>query len=330
MNRYGNIFNISIYGESHSPKMGVIIDGIKQGVFIDLKIIENDLKRRRPEKSYETNRIESDNFSITSGIKDGYATGAPMHIEIINQNYDSSKYSDLADKPRPGTSDMVAYQKYHGFNDQKGSGHFSGRLTALIVIAGSIAKMMSSFIVASRIKSIGGETNKKLFDDILVSTKENNDSIGGVIELTATNLIPGLGEPFFGKLNSEIARILFAIPAIKGVDFGAGFGGEKLTGSRFNDEIINENGLTKTNNCGGINAGISNGNDIIVNCFVKPISSIRLPQRTINIKSNKIEQITISGNHDSSIISRIGIVLEAALHICLIDQYFLYCIHGKK
>ena len=330
MNRYGYLFNISIYGESHAPKMGVIIDGVKPGLLINLETIENDLRRRRPAESYETSRVEEDKFEITSGIKDGYATGAPLHIEIYNKNMESTKYETFKDTPRPGTSDMVAHQKYNGFNDYRGAGQFSGRLTSLIVIAGSIAKQMSPFIVSSRIKSIGGENNSEKFEEILNKAKGANDSVGGVIELIASEVVPGLGAPMFSKLSAEIAHMMFSIPSIKGVDFGLGFGTSNYLGSQFNDEIIDMNGTTKTNNCGGINAGISNGNDIVVNCVVKPISSIGITQKTINLTTQKQEMITITGRHDSSIIRRIQVVLEAGLHIVLLDQYLLSNIHGKK
>ena len=310
--------------------MGIIIDGVRPGLKIDLDLITSDLQRRRPQKIYETARVEKDLFLITSGFKNGYATGAPLHIEIENKEYNSANYSELKDTPRPGTADMSAYQKYHGYNDANGAGHFSGRITALLVIAGSIAKMMSPFDVRSRIKSVGGETDERKFEQVFASAKEKKDSIGGVIEVTAANLIPGLGEPFFGKLTSEIASILLSVPAVKGIEFGVGFAGEKLLGSQFNDAIVDVKGMTKTNNCGGINGGISNGNDIVVNCFIKPISSIAIPQKTINLKTRKLETISVTGKHDTSILSRVGVVLEAALHICLLDQYLLYSVHGKK
>ena len=328
MNSFGNLFRITLYGESHSKTMGVIIDGVRPGLFIDYDLIRTDLARRRPSKTYETTRIEQDEFEITSGIKDGYATGAPMHISISNSNFDSSIYEDIKHTPRPGTSDMVAYQKYHGFNDYRGSGMFSGRLTVLYVVAGSIAKMMSPFAVSSRIKSIGSETKIEVMEQILEVVKKQKDSIGGVIEIKATKLIPGLGEPFFGKLTSEIARMMFSIPAVKGVDFGIGFEGVHLMGSEFIDEITDTKGTTKTNNAGGINAGISNGNDIIVNCFIKPISSISKDLKTINLITNLEEVVHIEGKHDSTILNRIGVVLEAALHIVLLDQLCLAKIHG--
>ncbi|MDL2292480.1 chorismate synthase [Acholeplasma sp. OttesenSCG-928-E16] len=330
MNRYGKLFNISIYGESHQESMGIIIDGIIPGTFIDKKKIKEDLALRRPKEDFETKRIEEDEFVIKSGIKNDYATGAPLFVEIKNNKFSSESYDKYQNIPRPGTPDLVAKQKYYGFNDYRGSGHFSGRITALIVIAGSIAKMMLPFTFSNKIKQVGLEKNESNFDNILKETKNKKDSIGGIIELKVSNMISGLGSPFFEKLNSKIAEILFSIPAVKGVDFGIGFAGVSLFGSEYNDPIINLENKTKTNNSGGINGGISNGNDILINCFIKPISSIGIKQKTYNILKNKMDDLIIDGNHDSSIIKRVGIVLESALAICLMDQYLIYKAYAKK
>lgn len=330
MNSYGKLFRITLYGESHQPSIGVVIDGVNPGMKLDLALINDDLTKRRPGAKGTTPRVEADLYEITSGIYNGVTTGSPINLIIRNTNVVSKDYNHLLEHPRPGHTDLVAKQKYHQYNDHRGGGRFSGRLTAALVAAGAIAKQMIPFKFSNKITQIGDLEDLSKIDDYLTKISQEGDSVGGTIELNVTNMIAGLGEPFFYKLEGEIGKMMMSIPAVKGVMVGTSFDGKHLKGSEFNDLIIDEHGKTKTNNSGGVSGGISNSNDLVIKVFVKPTSSISKPQETYNLKEGKIKTLQVEGRHDTAIIRRVGIVLENALAIVLADMYLLHIAYNGR
>ncbi len=277
----------------------------------------HDLSRRKSGAKGTTARCESDFPDIVSGIFDGYTTGAPITILFKNENFRPIDYNIFAAHPRPGHVDFVALKKFAGFANLAGGGHFSGRLTLGIVVAGIIAKkIIVPVSIKAKILEIGGQTN---INDAIEIAMNNGDSIGGIIECIASNLPVGLGEPFFNSIESVISHLIFSIPGIKGIEFGIGFGASKITGSLHNDCFIDETGATKTNNSGGINGGISNGNNLIFRVVVKPTASIAAHQSTYNFNSKKIEELVIKGRHDVCFALRIPPIIEAATAIVLAD-----------
>lgn len=323
MNSYGTLFKVTLYGESHQEAIGVVIDGIPAGIQIDETKITEDLIKRQAGAIGTTTRIEPDLFKITSGVFKGLSTGSPIHLMIENVNVRSKDYEHLVNQPRPGHADFVSNVKYKGFQDYRGGGRFSGRLTAALVAAGAIAKMVIPFQLSNSLIQVGTLTDLSKIDTYLESISKQGDSVGGLIEVKATNMEVGLGEPFFNKLDAEVAKMMFSIPAVKGVEFGTGFKGLEMMGSSFNDEFIDETGKTKTNNSGGVSGGISNGNDLIVKVMIKPTSSIQKVQETYSFETNQKEVLQIGGRHDVCIARRAGIVLENALAIVLADLYLL-------
>ncbi len=318
MNSFGELLKLSIYGESHNEEIGLIIDNVPPGIKISEEDFYYDIDRRRPTSKFSTPRKESDKPLIRSGIYNNYTTGLPISISFTNTNTMSKDYDKFKSHPRPSTSDFVADKKYFSFNDFRGSGHFSGRLSVLLVAAGVIAKKVTSFKYNTCIMEAYG--HKITNNDI--SAIDVDSTFGGVIQVTVSDMIVGLGEPFFSSVESHIAKILFSVPSVKGVSFGAGFAGTKLTGKEHNDVIISKDGKTETNNNGGINAGISNGNDLVINIGIKPISSVS-KQKTFNFDSNSIEELVIEGRHDKTIVDRVMVVLENSIAFALADLYLL-------
>jgi len=317
MNSFGTNFRIQIYGESHGEGVGVIIDGCPVGTNIQTSDFIEDLSRRKSGAKGTTPRLEDDTPEFLSGIFNGFSTGAPLNIFFKNTNVNSKDYSNLINHPRPGHSDFVAEKKYKGFQDYRGGGHFSGRLTLALVAAGVIAKkILSEVKISAELIEAGGNSN---IVDAIDNAMSNNDSIGGIVECRASNLPIGLGEPFFDSVESIISHLAFSIPAIKGIEFGAGFESAKMTGENHNDNIIGESGKTETNNAGGINGGLTNGNDIVFRIAVKPPSSISKIQNTFNSDSNRIEELQIIGRHDVCIALRVPVVCEAITAIALAD-----------
>ena len=323
MNSFGRLFKVSIFGESHGDCVGVLIDGTPAGIKLSADDFSNDLSRRKSGKKGMTPRVEKDIPHILSGVFNGYTTGAPILIKFDNENVNDSDYSNLVDHPRPGHCDYTANIKYNGFNDYRGGGAFSGRLTLGIVAAGVVAKKIVNYNFESNIISLHNNSNKEEFDNEIDKALKNGDSIGGKIRIIVKNVDKGLGEPFFDSVESNISHILYSIGAVKGVSFGIGFEGEKLYGSEFNDLIIDQNGKTSTNNNGGINGGITNGNDLVINVFVKPTASISKAQETYNFKENKIKELVIKGRHDACIALRAPVVLENAVAIALADLFLI-------
>lgn len=317
MNTFGTIFRVSLFGESHGPVVGVTIDGCPTGMKLTEEELMTDLDRRRSGARGTTSRVEHDNPEILSGLYNGVTTGAPIVIMTRNTNKISTDYENLKNIPRPGHADMTSLVKYSGFADPRGGGHFSGRLTWGMVAAGTLAKkILSPAGVSAEVTEIGGTTETdRAIDDAI----KEDDSVGGIIECRVTGLYPGLGEPFFDSVESKISHIVFSIPAIKGIEFGAGFKSAAMRGSEHNDLILSSSGTTLTNNAGGINGGISNGNEIFFRVAVKPTSSISRPQETIDISKNKLADLIIEGRHDVSIALRMPVIVESAAAIALAD-----------
>lgn len=319
MNSYGTLFRVTLYGESHQDAIGVVVDGMIPGTVIDEARIKADLERRKPGAIGTTPRKEDDDFIITSGVFNHKATGSPIHLMIQNKNTQSKDYEHLKQQPRPGHADFVSQVKYKGFQDYRGGGRFSGRLTAALVAAGSLAKMMLPYQFSSEMISVGELTDLSHLDDYLLEIAKNGDSVGGIVKVMVKDVPIGLGEPFFQKLDAEIAKMVMSIPAVKGVSFGAGFEAAHEPGSYWNDQLLNERGITKSNHSGGVSGGISNGNDLIIKVLVKPTSSIQKAQKTYDFEKKEVSELTIGGRHDVAIIRRIGVVLENAIAIVLAD-----------
>ena len=320
MNHIGRLFQLNIYGESHGGSVGIVLDGVKPGIELSKEDFIYDLSRRKSGGLGTTPRIEPDEVIIDSGIFNGYTTGAPLSLRFLNTNTISKDYSNLVLHPRPSHADWTAREKYNGYNDYRGGGHFSGRITLGIVAAGVVAKkMLDGVKFKTELINLNGETNPKNFQNILKDTVEKKDSVGGIVKITITGVKPGLGEPYFDSVESNISHLLFSIGGVKGVEFGIGFDGVKLKGSEFNDPIIDNHGTTKTNNNGGINGGISNGNPIEIKVFMKPTPSIGIPQETYSFEECEIKTLEVSGRHDAAIVLRGMVVLEACCAIALAD-----------
>ena len=353
----GNKITYSLFGESHGEEMGIVINGLPEGIKIDFDYINEELFRRRPKKDgTTTSRIEADEYRIVSGIFNGFTTGSPLTAIIKNQDRKSSDYDILREVMRPGHADYTSRVKYRGFNDHRGSGHFSGRLTAPLVICGAIAKQIlkeKGINFYTRIKSIGDITDDikpdyaefeveklellrekelsgklALFSDIedeirnlVLKTADKKDSLGGSIECVITGIPAGFGNPFFYSVESVISHYMFSVPAVKAIEFGDGIEMSRKNGSYSNDEFTLEEGMVKTvtNHSGGINGGITNGMPVFFTCFIKPTSSIGISQNTINIKDMKNTSLEVSGRHDPCIALRMSPVIEAAAAMAILD-----------
>lgn len=317
MNSFGEIFRATLFGESHGPAIGVTVDGCPAGIPLGPEDFAADLRRRQSGSKGTTPRLEADLPEIISGVHNGHATGAPITLITRNANKISSDYSEFRNVPRPGHADFVAGYKYKGYSDMRGSGHFSGRITWGLVAAGVIAKkIMSESVFSAKLISAGGSED---IGQAIEKAIEANDSIGGIIECVINNTPRGLGEPFFLSVESAISHIAFSIPAIKGIEFGAGFRAATMTGSQHNDAFTGTEGSTRTNNAGGINGGISNGNDIVFRVAVKPTSSTGTAQETLDFSTGKMTTLSVKGRHDTCIALRMPVIVEAAAAIALAD-----------
>lgn len=342
---YGENLRFSIFGQSHSAAIGVTIEGVPAGEHIDVDELQRFLSRRAPgQGAWSTARREADAPEFLSGIVDGVTCGAPIAAIIRNTNTRSQDYAALADTPRPGHADYTAEVKYFGAQDKSGGGHFSGRLTAPLCIAGGICKQLlarEGIEIISRIASVGtvedeGEltasTAEKPFPcvsdaraadmlSLIAAVKAEGDSVGGIVECKVLGVPAGLGDPMFGGMENRIASAIFGIPAVKGIEFGAGFAAAKMRGSENNDAFSVENGeiVTKTNNCGGILGGITDAMPIVFRAAFKPTPSIAMPQRTVNLKTMQPQEIAIQGRHDPCIVPRAVPVVEAAAAVAVYD-----------
>ncbi len=317
MNSFGKCFHINIFGESHGSYVGVVVDGVPAGLPLNSNDFVLDLEKRKPSAFGTTQRLESDKPFFMTGILDGKATGTPILISFRNKRAHSKDYESFRELPRPGHADWVAYQKYGGFNDFRGGGQFSGRMTVGLVAAGVIAKKMIHPIkVTAKLLEVGGCKN---ISKTIKKVSQENDSIGGLVECRVNNLFPGLGEPFFDSVESLVSHIVFSVPGIKGIEFGSGFACSKMRGSECNDNFMNKQGKTASNHSGGINGGITNGNELVYRAAVRPTPSIPKPQTTVNIRTGNQETLTIKGRHDTCIALRIPVIIEASTAIVLAD-----------
>ena len=348
---YGEMIRLSIFGESHGAAIGMTLDGVPAGLPVDLDKLQEFLNRRAPgQNNWSTPRKEADRPEFLSGILNGFTTGAPIAAIIRNTNTRSGDYENLKNCPRPGHADYTAQMKYGGFQDAAGGGHFSGRLTAPLCIAGGLCKQWlenEGVRIGAHIQWLHG-LNDTFFDrldpqiseirtdfpvisaykaermrQIIDEARAACDSVGGIIECAAVGLPVGLGEPMFGGMESRIARIVYGIPAVKALDFGIGPSVANIPGSENNDAYTIQNGevRTLTNHCGGILGGITNGMPLIFSVSIKPTPSISRPQQTVNLETGEITTIQIKGRHDPCIVPRAVPVVEAASAIAIFDAW---------
>jgi len=317
LNSFGRIFRVHIFGESHGDCVGLTIDGCPAGLPLSVADFTTDIERRKPGAKGTTPRKEDDIPHIKTGLFNGKTTGAPITILFENNNTRSADYEKLRAIPRPGHADFVAGAKFGGNEDYRGSGHFSGRLTVCLVAAGVIAKKICAGInIVASILEIGGEAD---LDKGLQKAIDAKDSIGGIIECKVNGLPVGLGEPFFDSAESLISHAVFAIPAVRGIEFGTGFSAAKMFGSEHNDAIEDKTGKTFTNHAGGIVGGITNSNELVFRIAIKPTSSTPIEQQTLNIETNTVESFSVKGRHDLCIALRVPVVLEAVTAFVLAD-----------
>lgn len=322
MNSFGRIFKVQIFGESHGACVGVVIDGCPAGLAIDAGDFTADMQRRQGGNGMGTTpRKEDDIPELKSGVFNGATTGFPILIYIENNNTHSSDYEKLRRIPRPGHADFVAHKKFGGFEDYKGGGHFSARLTTGVVAAGVIAKkLLKGISVKASIIEIGGEAGiEKGLQKAIVA----KDSVGGIIECRINGLPVGIGEPHFDSVESVLAHAMFSIPAVKGVEFGAGFAAAKMFGTQHNDAIENIEGKTQTNHAGGIVGGITNGNELVFRVAIKPTASTPKEQNSLNWETGEMETFSIKGRHDLCVALRAPVIIEAYTAIVLTDLMLL-------
>lgn len=321
MNTFGRKFKLSIFGESHGEGIGIVIDGCPVGIALKEDDFKTDFDRRRSGARGTTPRKEPDLPRILSGVYQGKTTGAPIAIVFQNTNTQSHDYDEIKEIPRPGHADFTANQKYKGFNDPRGGGHFSGRITLGLVAAGYLAKQILKDVhFDAKVIEVGGSTD---IQTVIEKAMAEGDSVGGLIECRVNGLPVGLGEPFFDSVESMISHLVFAVPATKGIEFGSGFAATKMKGSEHNDELLDASGKTSTNHAGGINGGISNGNELVFRVAVKPTSSISKTQHSFNQSKNKTEDFNIVGRHDACIALRIPVIIEAVAAIALADLFLM-------
>ncbi len=322
MNSFGQIFRVSIFGESHGECVGITIDGCPAGLSLSPEDLAADLERRKGGKHKGTTPRQEEDFPIfKSGVFNGKTTGFPITILFENKNIRSEDYTKQRSIPRPGHADWVAHQKFGGFEDYRGGGHFSARLTAGIVAAAGIAKkLMKGLNIHAEVIEIGG--NKDL-EKGLQNAIDAKDSVGGIVECRVNGLPAGLGEPWFNSVESVLAHIVFAIPAVRGIEFGTGFAAAKMFGSEHNDAIMEMDGRTKTNHAGGVVGGITNGNELVFRLAIKPTSSTPKEQKSLNWDTEQVEKFSIKGRHDLCVALRAPVIVEAVTALVLCDFMML-------
>ncbi|MBQ0065712.1 MAG: chorismate synthase [Firmicutes bacterium] len=353
-NNFGTNISWTIFGESHGPAIGIVLDGLPAGFKIDENRIADDMEKRKAKGKISTQRHEADGVQIVSGFFNGYTTGTALTILIQNQNMKSKDYASIQYRLRPGHADYTAFEKYNGFQDYRGGGHFSGRLTACIVAAGSICRQIleqNGIYIGSHIEQLYTEKDEPFSNDydtlvsqihamnqkefatineevavkmnaIAEKAAEEGDSVGGILESAIIGLPTGIGEPFFDSTESILSHLLFSVPAVKGVSFGDGFGFASKLGSQANDAFYYENGMkTKTNNNAGINGGITNGMPILIHTCIKPTPSIFKEQESVNYQSKENVKLQIQGRHDPCIIHRARVVIDSVLAFGILDLW---------
>ena len=346
---YGDNLKLSIFGQSHGPAIGMTLDGIPAGLPVDFDKLQTFLNRRAPgQNDWSTPRREEDRPEFLAGVLDGFTCGAPIAAVIHNKNTRSGDYANLKDCPRPGHADYTAQSKYGGFQDAAGGGHFSGRLTAPLCIAGGLCKQwleemgiqISAHIAAiagvsdDRFDSLAPETSSVGIDfpvlspaagekmrEKITAARTTGDSVGGIIECAVTGLPAGIGEPMFGGVESRIAQIVYGIPAVKGLEFGSGFDAAAFTGSENNDDYLISDGKVdcQTNHAGGILGGITSGMPVLFRAAIKPTPSISRPQQSISLHKGEVQELVVKGRHDPCIVPRAVPVVEAAAAIAIYD-----------
>ena len=352
-NTFGNSVAVTLFGESHGEYIGAVIDGLAPGIEIDHSYIAHMLSLRRPEGKISTSRVEADEFKIVSGTLDNVTTGTPITVLIPNTNVKSGDYADIKKVARPSHADYTAQCKYHGFQDARGGGHFSGRITAALVAAGAICRLaleQKGIYIGTHVLRCAGisdrelgelssdisELNNKSFAvldeaasekmrEAIVAAASDGDSVGGVLETAIVGMPAGVGEPWFDSVESMLSHMLFSIPAVKGVEFGAGFAISDMSGSHANDPMRMRDGrvVTESNNNGGINGGITNGMPIILRTAIKPTPTIFKQQNTVDFKELKDTVIDPKGRHDPAIVHRARVVQDAACAIVMCDALSL-------
>lgn len=330
MDTFGRNYRVSIFGESHGVATGVLLDGVPAGICLSGQDMSADIDRRRSGAKGTTPRRESDIPEILSGVYEGHTTGTPLAVVFRNGNTRSSDYDLFRSVPRPGHADFVAGVKWHGFNDPRGGGHFSGRLTLPLVAAGTVAKKILSMLygdavtVSAELAEIGGIASgepgaMQKWDRILDEAEKEGDSLGGIVECTVTGLPAGIGEPFFCSVESLISQAVFSIPGVRGIEFGDGFNAARMKGSQHNDVFVSEDGKCSSNGAGGINGGITNGNPVTFRVAFKPTSSIRKSQHTYDFSRKEMAGLEVPGRHDVCFALRTPVIVEAAAAIALAD-----------
>lgn len=322
MNTFGRLFRISIFGESHGECVGITIDGCPAGLALSPDDMLPDLERRKGGQGKGTTPRKEDDYPlIKSGVFNGKTTGFPITILFENKNIRSEDYEKQRSIPRPGHADWVAHQKFGGNEDYRGGGHFSARLTTGIVAAGVIAKkLMPGITIHATVTEIAGEKNTELGLQKAIDAK---DSVGGIVECRVAGLPVGLGEPYFDSIESVLSHALFAIPAVRGVEFGTGFAAATMFGSEHNDAIENMDGTTRTNHAGGVVGGITNGNELVFRIAIKPTSSTPKEQNSLNWDTGKTEDFSVKGRHDLCVALRAPVIVEAVTAIVLADFLLL-------
>ncbi|MBQ5978767.1 MAG: chorismate synthase [Bacteroidales bacterium] len=339
MNTFGRNFRVQVFGESHGEAIGVVIDGVKAGMPLCKEDFMEDIFRRKSGAKGTTPRIESDEPEFLSGVFECHTTGAPLAIIFRNNNTRSSDYEALREVPRPGHADFTASVKWNGFNDPRGGGHFSGRLTLPLVAAGVIAKKQCRASLSEQfgsndisfqagLKEIGGETDPSKWDALLEETAREGDSLGGIVECRIDNVPAGLGNPFFDSVEALLSHAVFSIPGVRGIEFGDGFAAARMKGSEHNDPLMlhsERSGLAPSgvkftkNGAGGINGGITNGAQVVFRVAFKPTSSIAKTQKTLNIKTGETVSLNVPGRHDVCFALRTPVIVEAVAAIVLAD-----------
>lgn len=324
-NTIGNSLSVTLFGESHGKAIGAVLDGMPSGIKVDEEYIASQLTRRRPKDALSTPRQEKDEYSILSGVFEGHTTGTPICITIPNADTHSSDYGEMQYKMRPSHADFTANCRYNGFQDYRGGGHFSGRITAALVAAGALvlpALNKKGIYISTNIKSIAGETKEEIWKEKILAAKADGDSVGGVLETLVTGIPAGVGEPWFDTVEGVLSHAIFSIPAVKGIEFGLGFGFADKLGSEVNDQMYIDGDTVKcyTNNNGGVLGGITNGMPIVFRAVIKPTPTIGKEQKTVDINTMSDTTIVARGRHDPCIVHRAAVVVESVTALVIADM----------
>ena len=324
-NTIGNSLTVTLFGESHGKAIGAVLDGMPSGIKVDEEYIASQLPRRRPKDALSTPRQEKDEFSILSGVFEGRTTGTPICITIPNADTHSSDYGEMQYKMRPSHADYTANCRYNGFQDYRGGGHFSGRITAALVAAGALvlpALNKKGIYVSTNVLSIAGETVEEKRNEKILAVKSEGDSVGGVLETSITGVPAGVGEPWFDTVEGMLSHAIFSIPAVKGIEFGLGFNFADKKGSEANDQMYADGDSVKcyTNNNGGVMGGITNGMPIVFRTVIKPTPTISKEQKTVDISTMQNTTISARGRHDPCIVHRASVVVESVAALVIADM----------